>query len=260
MAWLLFYSTILGLKRNPTRYTVCQGSASIHPSIGSLHSTRCRHYLVNPCQNVHVPTWNSLQEIKCQRSKLTRDMALVPGYDAYFSFPKARHGYSGVAVYVKKPLRPQRTEDGIVGNDPTIAEDLATPPDILDSEGRCIIMDFTAFVLFNIYFPNDANEARRNFKMDYHHCVRRRVDAFLQQGRQVLLVGDINAIHEEIDHCDPKQSMKDHGITHFKALPHRQWIDQIITPKGPLVDVCRKYHPSRRGMFTCMTNKGKKYC
>ncbi|KAI9488886.1 Endonuclease/exonuclease/phosphatase [Zychaea mexicana] len=201
-----------------------------------------------------------LQEIKCQRSKLTRDMALVPGFDAYFSFSKVKLGYSGVAVYVKQPLQPRWTEEGITGvlnartHDPDFEpflETLSTDARALDAEGRCIIMDFNAFILFNIYFPNDASEARRDFKMDYHRCVRRRIDDYLKQGKQVVLVGDINAVHEEIDHCDPKKSMKEHEITDFKALPHRAWLDQIIVPKGPLVDVCREYHPERRGMFTC---------
>lgn len=187
-------------------------------------------------------------------------MAIVPGYDAYFSFPKTKHGYSGVAVYVKQPLTPEWTEEGITGilnkrtHDPEMSAfltTLSTDPAVLDSEGRCIIMDFKVFVLFNIYFPNEGSESRREFKMDYHHCVRKRVDDYLKQGRQVVLAGDLNAVHEEIDHCDPKKSKKDYGIDDFKALPHRQWVDQILTPKGPLVDLCRRYHPDRRGMFTC---------
>lgn len=191
---------------------------------------------------------------------MTHDMARVPGYDGYFSFAKTKHGYSGVAVYVKQPLVPKWTEEGITGKGQKIHDDpellsflegLSTDPSALDAEGRCIIMDFSAFILFNIYFPNDAGEARRDYKMDYHHTVRKRIDDYLKQGRQVVLVGDINAVHEEIDHCDPKQSLKEHRITDFKDLPHRRWVDEIITPKGPLVDLCRAYHPGRKGMFTC---------
>ncbi|KAG0173165.1 Class II abasic (AP) endonuclease [Apophysomyces sp. BC1015] len=177
-------------------------------------------------------------------------MAIVPGYDAYFSFPKTKHGYSGVAVYVRQSLVPQLTQEGIVDGSCLDMTELTNSPEALDAEGRCIIMDFKLFVLFNIYFPNDASDTRRSFKMDYHHCARKRIDALLKQGRQVILVGDINAVHEELDHCDPKQSMKDHGISDFKDLPYRQWIDQIIAPKGPLVDVCRLHHPLRLGMFT----------
>ncbi|KAI7847697.1 Endonuclease/exonuclease/phosphatase [Circinella umbellata] len=193
-------------------------------------------------------------------------MAVVPGYDAYFSFSKIKLGYSGVAIYVKQPLQPRWTEEGITGvlnskihDDPEfdsfLESSLSTDPSALDAEGRCIIMDFNAFILFNIYFPNDSGETRIDFKMDYHRCVRRRIDDYLKQGRQVILVGDINAVHEELDHCDPKKSMKEHELLNFKDLPQRTWLDQLIIPKGPLVDLCRKHHPGRKGMFTCWNTR-----
>ncbi|KAF1796094.1 GRF-type zinc finger transcription factor [Mucor lusitanicus] len=200
------------------------------------------------------------QEVKCQRSKLSREMALVPGYHAYFSFSKVKLGYSGVAVYVKDTAKqPIRTYEGITGvldaADDDFEYDLSTPAKLLDDEGRCIILDFGFFVLLNIYFPNDSNESRIDFKMDYHHCVQQRIESFLDKGKQVLLVGDINAVHEEIDHCDAKQSMKDHDITDFKDLPHRRWLDNMIDPKGPLIDMTRLYHPDRLKMYTCWNTR-----
>ncbi|KAL0574581.1 hypothetical protein ABG067_009106, partial [Albugo candida] len=86
--------------------------------------------------------------------------------------------------------------------------------------------------------------------MDYHYCVQQRIEKFLKEGRQVVLVGDVNAVHEEIDHCDPKQSMKEHDILDFKDLPHRRWLDNILDPKGPLIDMTRLFHPERKKMFT----------
>ncbi|CAO3631169.1 unnamed protein product [Cunninghamella blakesleeana] len=213
------------------------------------------------------------QEIKTQRSKLTREMAIVPGYDGYFSFSKNKHGYSGVSIYVKQPLQPLQVSEKII-NDELIQSGflshssfphddkkepitiLTQPPELLDKEGRSLIMDFGYFVLFNIYFPNNGiDEDRSQFKMDYHHCVRKRIDLLLDQGKQVILVGDINSVHEEIDHCDPLQSIKENHLSHFKDLPHRQWLDQCISPKGPLIDTCRLSHPNRKGMFTCWNTK-----
>ncbi|CAO3592573.1 unnamed protein product [Absidia cylindrospora] len=198
-----------------------------------------------------------LQEIKTQRQKLTRDMGLVPGYDGYFSYSKTKQGYSGVAIYVKKPLTPLSTDERITADlSPTFLDTLKTADhELLDLEGRCLVMDFGLFVLFNIYFPNDSGDTRMDFKMDYHRCVRQRIDLLLEQGRQVVLTGDVNAVHEEIDHCDPKQSLKEHGITNFKDLPHRQWVDQLLTPKGPMVDTGRRSHPNRKGMFTCWNTR-----
>ncbi|GAN11120.1 DNase I-like protein [Mucor ambiguus] len=235
---------------------------------GPIRRARFRYHLVGTTHSpktscvlpLLTPQPNSFQEVKCQRSKLSREMALVPGYHAYFSFSKVKLGYSGVAVYVKDTAtQPRRTYEGITGvldaTDDDFHYDLSTPAKLLDDEGRCIILDFGFFVLFNIYFPNDSNESRSDFKMDYHHCVQKRIHSFLERGKQVLLVGDINAVHEEIDHCDPKQSMKDHNITDFKDLPHRRWLDNMIHPKGPLVDMTRLYHPHRLKMYTCWNTR-----
>ncbi|KAI9303626.1 Endonuclease/exonuclease/phosphatase [Cunninghamella echinulata] len=206
-----------------------------------------------------------LQEIKTQRQKLTREMAIVPGYDGYFSFSKNKHGYSGVAIYIKQPLIPLTTSEFILSPDLLSSTSLfkstliTNPPELLDAEGRSLIMDFGFFVLFNIYFPNNGSSddgERAAFKMDYHHCVRERIDRILKhEKKQVILVGDINSVHEEIDHCDPAQSMKDYGLDHFKDLPHRRWLDQLISPNGPLIDTCRLSHPNRQGMFTCWNTK-----
>ncbi|GAA5802910.1 hypothetical protein HPULCUR_008385 [Helicostylum pulchrum] len=201
------------------------------------------------------------QEVKCQRSKLPRDMAIVPGYNAYFSFSKVKLGYSGVAVYIKDTIAaPRRTYEGITGmldnnDDDDFEYTLSTPAEILDAEGRCIILDFGFFILLNIYFPNDSEGARMDFKMDYHRCVEQRIKRFLEQGREVLLVGDVNAVHEMMDHCDPKQSMVDHGLEDFKDLPQRRWLDRFIEPKGPMIDITRLYHPQRQKMFTCWNTK-----
>ncbi|ORX51632.1 DNase I-like protein [Hesseltinella vesiculosa] len=194
------------------------------------------------------------QEVKTQRQKLTRDMAMVPGYDGYFSFPKSKHGYSGVATYVKQPLRPLEVGESITEglSDGFLASLKTQPPQLLDQEGRCLRMDFGMFVLFNIYFPNgNGDDARFEYKMDYHACVRQQVDMLISQGRAVVLLGDVNALASAADHADPAQSLKDWGITDFMDLPHRQWLHKLIDPVGPLIDVCRKCFPLRTHMFTC---------
>lgn len=186
-------------------------------------------------------------------------MAIVPGYNAYFSFSKVKLGYSGVAVYIKDhiplPIQAYEGITGILSQEKDFVYDLNTPAHILDAEGRCLVLEFEFFVLFNIYFPNESNETRTEFKMDYHYCVQKRIDHYLKRGKQVMLVGDLNALHEEIDHCDPVQSMKDHEILDFKDLPQRRWLDEIIDPKGPLIDMTRYYHPDRKKMFTCWNTR-----
>ncbi|KAI8068261.1 Endonuclease/exonuclease/phosphatase [Gongronella butleri] len=194
-----------------------------------------------------------LQEVKTQRQKLTRDQALVPGYDGYFSFPKSKHGYSGVATYVRQPLQPVGVDDRIThGLDPEFLDALNTPAELLDQEGRCLIMDFGLFVIFNVYFPNGGgDDTRFDYKMDYHACALQKIDQLLANGRAVILVGDINAVRSTLDHADPEGSNKDWGVTDFMEPPHRQWLDNLVDPKGPLVDVCRRSFPDRKGMYTC---------
>ncbi|EIE88801.1 hypothetical protein RO3G_13512 [Rhizopus delemar RA 99-880] len=189
-------------------------------------------------------------------------MALVPGYDAYFSFSKAKLGYSGVSVYVKSEIGlPKASLEGITGilqNRPFDADflkTLQTPADALDAEGRCIILEFECLVLINIYFPNFASEARGEFIMDYYGCVQKRIEDYLAKGQQVVLVGDVNAVHDTIDHCDPKESMRQHGLKDFKDLPHRRWVDRLIGPQGSMIDMARYYHPDRKGMFTCWNTR-----
>lgn len=180
----------------------------------------------------------------------------MPGYDAYFSFSRSKHGYSGVAVYVRLPLNPISAEEGITGHDLNHATfepstSIETHAMQLDAEGRCVILEFDLFVLMCIYFPNDASEERRSFKMDYHRCVEERTRHFLNQGKNVIVAGDVNAMHKEIDCCDPRKNMKEWGITQFQDLPGRQWVDKFLAPKGPMIDLSRRYHPTRQGMFTC---------
>ncbi|KAI8877696.1 DNase I-like protein [Backusella circina FSU 941] len=185
-------------------------------------------------------------------------MAIVPGYDCYLSFSKRRHGYSGVAVYVKQPFKPTSCEEGITGllsnntDMNAFLETLKTPAIQLDEEGRCLILEFDDFVLFNIYFPNDAEGKRNVFKMDYHYAVRERID---NTKKEVVLVGDVNALYAELDHFAPKEDIKERGIEYFNQLPHREWLDALVAPKGPLVDVTRRYHPERQGMFTVWNTK-----
>ncbi|KAI8091435.1 Endonuclease/exonuclease/phosphatase [Gilbertella persicaria] len=180
-------------------------------------------------------------------------MALVPGYHAYFSFSKTKLGYSGVVAYVRESLpQPIQIHETIV--DDMEHYTLNTPAEKLDAEGRSILLDFGYFILLNIYFPNDAGEVRIEFKMDFHRAVQNRIERELKH-KHVILVGDINAVHEEIDHCDPKQSIKDHDLEDFKDLPQRRWLDNMIDPKGPLVDMTRLYHPGRQKMFTCWNTR-----
>lgn len=163
-----------------------------------------------------------LQETKSTPEQLPDELKNVPGYEVYFSSAE-RKGYSGVAIYTK--IKPQqiRTGFGI---------------EKFDSEGRILQTDFDNFTLFNIYFPNGKSKPERlKYKLDFY-------DSFLQysaelrnQGRKIVVCGDVNTAHTEIDLSRPKQNAKTSGF-----LPEeRAWIDKFLATG--YVDSLRVFHP-----------------
>lgn len=217
------------------------------------------------------------QEVKISRETAGKypDMVMVPGYDSFFSFCPQRPGqggggYSGIATFVRTERipTPVDAEEGFlnvirnkapsrIGHYGDLDMELTMEEmQALDGEGRCVITDHRLFVLFNVYFPNDSGtEERHVYKMKFHRAIESRVRALLAGGRQVIVVGDINTTHTELDHADPKKSMKDLGVETFLDVPSRKWIHRFLVPNGPMVDTFRKFHPNRQGAFTCWNTK-----
>jgi AP endonuclease-2 len=102
------------------------------------------------------------------------------------------------------------------------------------------VLDFGLFVLFNVYCPHESSNERLPFKMRFYEVLQRRVEALLESGREVIIAGDLNVTHQKIDHCDPQKSIKEHNLRSFEDHPARQWFDAFVTPKGSMVDICRK--------------------
>ncbi|KAF9177270.1 Class II abasic (AP) endonuclease [Haplosporangium sp. Z 767] len=230
-----------------------------------------------------------LQETKITRPKLDTDIALVPGYDSYWSFHRTKSGYSGVVIYVKDHIKLLATEEGIsgvlsgnisapnpkpsngststalenssrkrVGGYPTLeGESTAAYARLqeLDTEGRGLILDFGFFVLFNLYCPNETDETRLPFKMDYYHLLEARVRELIKEGREVIVMGDMNVVPTELDHCDPGRWKKESGRTDFTDTPPRQWFNSFLAPQGPLTDLYRVFHEGETGAFTCWNTR-----
>ncbi|CAG8749094.1 5004_t:CDS:2 [Racocetra persica] len=214
------------------------------------------------------------QEIKLTLDRLDSSIAIIHGYDAYFSFAKGKPAYSGVATYVKTNLiTPVSAEEGITGVLNQSPADVKSPFDNhqslsdtricseisdlttnelldLDSEGRCVILDFKMFILFNLYCPHESSSERLPFKMNFYKVLQARVEALLRVGRQVIVLGDMNVTHKEIDHCDPQRSIREHELESFDDHPARKWFDGFVAPNGPMVDLFRKFHPDEEGMYT----------
>ncbi|EOO01346.1 putative dna-(apurinic or apyrimidinic site) lyase 2 protein [Phaeoacremonium minimum UCRPA7] len=233
-----------------------------------------------------------MQETKIQRKDLRDDMVLVPGWDVYFSLPKHKKGYSGVAIYTRNSkCSPIRAEEGITGvlcppNSTTKFRDL--PPDqqiggypepnqlssgldeaTLDSEGRCVVLEFPAFVLIGVYSPATRDETRTEFRLGFIDAMDARVRNLVAMGKQVILTGDLNIIRSEIDSAGLMDQLRKEGMTmeDFFSMPSRRFFHQLIfegqvtgeRDKGreePVMwDICRVFHPDRLGMYTCWETK-----
>ncbi|ORZ06815.1 Endonuclease/exonuclease/phosphatase [Lobosporangium transversale] len=232
-----------------------------------------------------------LQETKITRAKLESDIALVPGYDSYWSFHRTKSGYSGVVIYVKDHIKLLAVEEGISGvfsenvslqppnamvplntqtcSNSSKAKGVGGYPSLddgdsaaifaryqeLDSEGRGLIIDFGLFVLFNLYCPNETDETRLPFKMDYYHLLESRVQALIKEGRQVIVMGDMNVVPTELDHCDPAKWKKETGESDFTNTLPRRWFNSFLAPAGPMTDLYRIFHKDKPGAFTCWNAK-----
>lgn len=152
-----------------------------------------------------------LQETKAHPEQLPRELISIDNYESFFSHSKIKKGYSGVAVYTK--IKPQEVRDGF-----------GIPK--FDDEGRILILDYKDFILFNIYFPNGKmSEERLQYKMDFYDAFLEYADNLLKQGRKLIICGDVNTAHKEIDLARPKENEKTSGF-----LPiERQWIDKFLS-------------------------------
>ncbi|KAI9819379.1 MAG: Class II abasic (AP) endonuclease, partial [Phylliscum demangeonii] len=234
-----------------------------------------------------------MQETKIQRKDLRDDMVLVPGWDCFFSLPRYKKGYSGVAIYTRQSVcAPIRAEEGItgilqppnsassyrelpaeqqIGGYPTVAQlaqslvDAAT----LDCEGRCVLLEFPAFVLIGVYSPANRDESRDDFRLGFLDTLDARVRNLVATGKRVILTGDLNISREEIDTANAEEQMRRHGLAadEFVKSPARRLFNQLLVGgkvfgdrdegrETPVLwDICRGFHPARKGMFTCWEQK-----
>jgi AP endonuclease-2 len=161
-------------------------------------------------------------------------------------------------------------EDQRIGGYPT-ASQLAGTLDAttLDSEGRCVILEFPAFVLIGVYNPANRDESRDEFRLGFLNALDARVRNLVAAGKRVFLTGDLNIIREEIDTANAEEQLRKHGMTseEYLSTPARRLLNQLIVDgktfgereegreKSVMWDLCRSFHPRRRGMFTCWEQK-----
>ncbi|KAL2831244.1 Endonuclease/exonuclease/phosphatase [Aspergillus cavernicola] len=229
------------------------------------------------------------QETKIQRKDLKDDMVLVSGWDCYFSLPRVKKGYSGVVIYTRNATcAPIRAEEGLtgtlcppnssvsfkdlpedqqIGGYPTAEQlsQLELDADTLDSEGRCVILEFPAFVLLGLYCPANRDESRDSFRHSFLDLMEARIRNLVAMGKRVFVTGDLNISRGEIDAAHATENIRKGVLTEddFVSAPARRLFNHLLSDgKVPgdrderreqpaLFDICRSFHPSRRGMYTC---------
>jgi len=173
-----------------------------------------------------------LQETKAHREQIPPAVAEPAGYRTWFA-SAVKKGYSGTALYARR--------------DPVDVV-LGLGDRIFDDEGRTIVADFGPFTVINGYFPNSQPEAARlDYKLAYFAAVRRRADEVRAAGKGVVITGDFNAAHTEIDLANPKQNENNAGY-----LPEeRSWVSTMLADGW--ADVFRDRHPGEKGHYTWWT-------
>ncbi len=171
-----------------------------------------------------------LQETKAEAEQLPEEVRNPAGYFSYFNHSKMRKGYSGVAVYTK--TKPEKVEEG-----------MGIPE--MDQEGRLLVLYFKDFVLLNGYFPNGGGgPVRLKYKLEFYDHFLKFIEKLRKKGHKVIICGDVNTAHEEIDLARPKENSKNTGF-----LPEeRAWIDELIY--HGYLDIFRHLHPNTRDAYS----------
>jgi exodeoxyribonuclease-3 len=158
-----------------------------------------------------------LQETKIQPDHVTAAMKAPPGFSrSFWSFCETKKGYSGTAIFVK---------DGLFAEPFALKIGGGTHPEY-DIEGRITGVDLGAFVLFGVYFPNGgSSDERLTFKHAWHDAFLEAVIALQKTGRHVVVAGDLNVAHTDLDLAKPKEWAFVSG-----CLPvERAWFDRLLS-------------------------------
>ncbi|HMK35556.1 MAG TPA: exodeoxyribonuclease III [Desulfomonilaceae bacterium] len=163
-----------------------------------------------------------VQETKVQPDQIPRALMEAEGYASHWHYANKK-GYSGVALYTRmKPL----------------SVDFSMGIPRFDEEGRFMRVDFSDFILFNVYFPNGKmGPERLKYKMEFYEAFVDLLESIRKTNNRLIFVGDVNTAHNEIDLARPKENAKVSGF-----LPvERAWMDKVVSLG--YIDTFRRMHP-----------------
>lgn len=153
-----------------------------------------------------------LQEIKISTSALLQENLNFPGYQAYWHSAQ-RPGYSGTALLIKDDL------------DLTVEIKNGFGINKFDQEGRVQILETKNFYLLNVYFPNaNAELSRLSYKLEFNKSLLNYIKK-LERKKAVIITGDFNVAHQEIDLARPKENVKSPGFTPQERASMDEYIE-----------------------------------
>jgi exodeoxyribonuclease III len=177
-----------------------------------------------------------VQELKAQAADMTAEMLAPRGFHGYFHYA-GKKGYSGVGIYAKR--KPDAVIEGL-----GIAE--------FDAEGRYIEAQLGKLSVVSVYLPSGSSgEERQAMKFKFMEVFMPHMVALRNSGREVIICGDWNIAHQEIDLKNWRGNKKNSCF-----LPEeRAWLTQVFDEVG-FVDVFRKLHPELEA-YTWWSNRGQ---
>lgn len=179
-----------------------------------------------------------LQELKAQAANMTEEMLNPPGLYGYFHYAEKK-GYSGVGIYARK-----QAQQVIAG--------LGVPE--IDAEGRYLELIYDGLSVISVYLPSGSSgDHRQTAKFAFMEYFFGHLAQLAQCGRQVILCGDWNIAHKEIDLKNWKGNLKNSGF-----LPEeRAWLTKVFEELG-WVDVYRRLYPEATAdAYTWWSNRGQ---
>lgn len=169
-----------------------------------------------------------IQETKAHHKELDDQFFNPLGYHSSW-FSAQKKGYSGVATFTKE--KPIAVHDGF-------------GIEKYDSEGRVLISEYEHFFVLNVYFPNgQRDDIRLQYKLDFYNDFFNFCEELKKEGKPLIICGDYNTAHKEIDLARPKENANTSGFMKIE----REWLDKIINDYD-YVDT-----------FRCFNNEPKEY-
>jgi exodeoxyribonuclease-3 len=188
-----------------------------------------RKEALEPLINNENPDIICLQETKISKEDDFPKKYKEIGYNLFISHSKEKKGYSGVAILSKS--KPLEVKEGF-------------GIEKFDKEGRVLEAHYKNFILFCVYFPNgQSSDERLNYKMEFYAEFEKHIENLRSKGKNVIICGDVNTAHKEIDLARPKANENISGFLQIE----RDWITQFL--KKGWIDTLREFDGST-GLYT----------